>query len=146
MEKVRYGENIFELVPGGFDLIKQDKLTIRHQKGEKTLDQIKAIAKSVTDSDSIDLLNSEGEMIRSLDGYVYAGDIREIEDYLVEEKQVEVSGTGNLAEGQEPEYTTEEVRSDIAVVVFRLPDIRDELEDIKSVQEDMLVAMLEGGN
>lgn len=146
MEKVRYGENIFELVPGGFDLIKQDKLTIRHQKGEKTLDQIKAIAKSVTASDSIDLLNSDGEMIRSLDGYVYAGDIREIEDYLVEEKQVEVSGTGNLAEGQEPEYTTEEVRADIAVVVFRLPDIRDELEDIKSVQEDMLVAMLEGGN
>lgn len=146
MEKVRYGENIFELVPGGFDLIKQDKLTIRHQKGEKTLDQIKAIAKSVTASDSIDLLNSDGEMIRSLDGYVYAGDIREIEDYLVEEKQVEVSGTGSLAEGQGPEYTTEEVRSDIAVVAFRLPDIRDELEDIKSVQEDMLVAMLEGGN
>ena len=146
MEKVRYGENIFELVPGGFDLIKQDKLTIRHQKGEKTLDQIKAIAKTVTASDSIDLLNSDGEMIRSLDGYVYAGDIREIEGYLVEEKQVEVSGTGNLAEGQEPEYTTEEVRADIAVVVFRLPDIRDELEGIKSVQEDMLVAMLEGGN
>lgn len=146
MEKVRYGENIFELVPGGFDLIKQDKLTIRHQKGKKTLDQIKAIAKTVTASDSIDLLNEDGEMIRSLDGYVYAGDIREIEDYLVEEKQVEVSGTGNLAEGQEPEYTTEEVRADIAVVVFRLPDIRDELEDIKSVQEDMLVAMLEGGN
>lgn len=146
MEKVRYGENIFELVPDGFDLIKQDKLTIRHQKGEKTLDQIKAIAKSVTASDSIDLLNSDGEMIRSLDGYVYAGDIREIEDYLVEEKQVEVSGTGSLAEGQEPEYTTEEVRADIAVVVFRLPDIHDELEGIKSVQEDMLVAMLEGGN
>ena len=146
MEKVRYGENIFELVPGGFDLIKQDKLTIRHQKGEKTLDQIKAIAKSVTASDSIDLLNSDGEMIRSLDGYVYAGDIRDIEDYLVEETHVEVSGTGGLAEGQEPEYTTEEVRADIAVVVFRLPDIHDELEDIKSVQEDMLVAMLEGGN
>ena len=146
MEKVRYGENIFELVPGGFDLIKQDKLTIRHQKGEKTLDQIKAIAKSVTASDSIDLLNSDGEMLRSLDGYVYAGDIREIEDYLVEEKQVEVSGTGSLAEGQEPEYATEEVRADIAVVVFRLPDIHDELEGIKSVQEDMLVAMLEGGN
>lgn len=146
MEKVRYGENIFELVPGGFDLIKQDKLTIRHQKGEKTLDQIKAIAKSVTASDSIDLLNSDGEMIRSLDGYVYAGDIREIEDYLVEEKQVEVSGTGNLAEGQEPEYTTEEIRYDVAIVVFRLPDIRDEMENIKSVQEDMLVAMLEGGN
>lgn len=146
MEKVRYGENIFELVPGGFDLIKQDKLTIRHQKGEKTLDQIKAIAKTVTASDSIDLLNSDGEMIRSLDGYVYAGDIREIEDYLVEEKQVEVSGTGNLAEGQEPEYTTEEIRYDVAIVVFRLPDIRDEMENIKSVQEDMLVAMLEGGN
>ena len=146
MEKVRYGENIFELVPGGFDLIKQDKLTIRHQKGEKTLDQIKAIAKTVTASDSIDLLNSDGEMIRSLDGYVYAGDIREIEDYLVEEKQVEVSGTGSLSEGQEPEYTTEEVRADIAVVAFRLPDSHDELEGIKSVQEDMLVAMLEGGN
>lgn len=37
MEKIRYGGTIFELVPGGFDAFSEDKLTIRHQKGDKTL-------------------------------------------------------------------------------------------------------------
>ena len=91
MEKIRYGGTIFGLVPGGFDAFSEDKLTIRHQKGDKTLEQIKAIAKTVTASDSIDLLDDAGEVIRSLDGYIYAGDIREIEDYLIEERQIPVS-------------------------------------------------------
>ena len=175
MEKVRYGENIFELVPGGFDLIKQDKLTIRHQKGDKTLDQIKAIAKTVTAEDSIDLLDDAGEVIRSLDGYIYAGDIREIEDYLIEERQIPVSPvepdeestvqpengiepdetaeSDETAEAnQEPAYTVQEIRADVAVVAFKLPDVRTELERVQeelqtmnAVQEEMLVSMLEGG-
>ena len=40
---------------------------------------------------------------------------------------------------------TEEIRADIAIVTFKLPDIRTELEKIKTVQDAMLVAMLEGG-
>lgn len=162
MEKVRYGENIFELVPGGFDLIKQDKLTIRHQKGEKTLDQIKAIAKTVTAEDSIDLLDDAGEVIRSLDGYIYAGDIREIEDYLIEERQIPVSPakpdeestvqpengieSDETAEAkQELTYTVQEIRADVAVVAFKLPDVRTELAQVKAVQDEILVSMLEGG-
>lgn len=155
MEKIKYGGTIFELVPGGFDAFSEDRLTIMHQKGEKTLEQIKAIAKAVTAADSIDLLNDSGEMIRSLDGYVYAGDIREIENYLIEEQQVPVSDVltdgdttadGN-AEGEQtpPEYVTQEVRADVAVVVFKLPDVRTELAQVKAVQEEMLVSMLEGG-
>ena len=46
MEKIKYGGTIFELVPGGFDAFSEDRLTIMHQKGEKTLEQIKAIAYS----------------------------------------------------------------------------------------------------
>ena len=48
-------------------------------------------------------------------------------------------------EDQEPEIKTEEIRANIAVVAFKFPDIRTELEKIKTVQETMLVAMLEGG-
>ena len=169
MEKIRYGGTIFELVPGGFDAFSEDKLTIRHQKGDKTLEQIKAIAKTVTAEDSIDLLDDAGEVIRSLDGYIYAGDIQEIEDYLIEERQIPVSPSepdegstvqpengieaDEAAEAQqEPAYTVQEIRADVAVVAFKLPDVRSELEHVQrelqtmnAVQEEMLVSMLEGG-
>ena len=175
MEKIRYGGTIFGLVPGGFDAFSEDKLTIRHQKGDKTLEQIKAIAKTVTASDSIDLLDDAGEVIRSLDGYIYAGDIREIEDYLIEERQIPVSPAkpdeestvqpengiesdetaepDETAEAkQELTYTVQEIRADVAVVAFKLPDVRTELERVQkelqtmnAVQEEMLVSMLEGG-
>lgn len=156
MEKVRYGGTTFELVPGGFDTISggTDKIIIRHQMGDKTLDEIKAIAKSVTTANSIDLLDSDGAMMRSLDGYVYGGDIREIEDYLVEEREIPIeSDTDETTQETDPEagvstepaYTVQQIRADIAVVTFRLPDLRDEVDQIKAVQDEMIVSMLEGG-
>lgn len=140
MEKVRYGGTVYELVPGGFDTFTENKLILKHLKGEKSLEEIKESAKSITATDSIDLLDMDGKLIRSMEGYIYAGEIWEVEDYLVEEKHV--PGTG---EGQVPGVETEEIRADVAIVTFKLPDIRTELEKIKTVQDAMLVAMLEGG-
>ncbi len=150
MEKVSYGGALFELVPGGFDTFSAGKLILRHQLGGKTLEQIKSIAKNVTGS--IDMLDAEDKMMRSLDGYVYAGEIREIEDYLIEEQHTLVTAeTGTEAESSNggesgtPEYEVTEVRADIAVVTFQLPDVRTEMEAVKAVQDEMLVSMLEGG-
>ncbi len=141
MEKVRYGGAVYELVPGGIDTFTDGKLTLKHLKEGRSLEEIKETAKAIVATDSIDLLDMDGKLVRSMDGYVYAGDIREIENYLVQEKQVPM-GT---KEDQEPEIKTEEIRANIAVVAFKFPDIRTELEKIKTVQETMLVAMLEGG-
>ena len=137
MEKVKYGGQVYDLVPGGFGVPESDgKLIIRHQLGDKTLAEIKAIAKNVTATDSIDLLDAEGKLMQSLDGYIYGGSIQEIDDYMVEMRQSEP--------GQEP-APAEEVCADIAVVTFRLPDIREELAEVKAVQDEILVTMLEGG-
>lgn len=140
MEKVRYGGTTYELVPGGFDTFTENKLILKHLKEGRSLEEIKESAKAVAATDSIDLLDMEGKLVRSIEGYVYAGEIREVEDYLVEEKQV--PGTG---ERQDPVSETEEIRADIAIVTFKLPDIRDELAEVKAVQDEILVAMLEGG-
>lgn len=135
MEKVKYGGQIYDLVPGGFG-VPDGRLTIRHQLAGKTLEEIKAIAKTVTATDSIDLLDAEGKLMQSLDGYIYAGSIQEIDDYLIEVQQPEPS---------QELVQAEEVRADIAVVIFRLPDIREELAEVKAVQDEILVTMLEGG-
>lgn len=140
MEKIRYGGTTYELVPGGFDTFTENKLILKHLKGEKSLEEIKESAKAVTATDSIELLDKEGKLVRSMEGYVYAGDIREIEDYLIEEKQVPAVAE----EGQDPVSETEEIRADIAIVIFKLPDIRDELAEVKAVQDEILVAMLGG--
>lgn len=131
MEKVRYGGTVYELVPGGFDAFTESKLVIKHLKGGKSLEEIKTIAKAVAATDSIDLLDADGKLTRSMEGYVYAGEIQEVESYLVEEKQLPTE--------------IEEIRADVAMVAFKLPDIRTELERIKIVQDVILVAMLEGG-
>lgn len=150
MEKVRYGGAVFDLVPGGFDALSaKEQVIIKHQMGGKTLAEIKAIAKAA--AGSLDLLDEDEGLIRSLDGYVYGGDIREIEDYLTEEKQVPIASTASAetdskaVQGQDQLYEIQEVRADIAVVVFKLPDVRTELAEVKAVQDEILVAMLEGG-
>lgn len=143
MEKVKYGGQVYDLVPGGFGVPDAGgRITIQHQLGGKTLEEIKAIAKGVTATDSIDLLDAEGKLIKSVEGYIYGGSIQQIDDYLVEMRQTEPS--------QEPEpgqegAQTEEIRADIAVVTFRLPDAREELEKVKAIQDEILVSMLEGG-
>lgn len=131
MEQIRYGGTSFELVPNGLDDFTNGKLILRHRTGDKNLEEIKAIAKNVKTIDSIDLLDADGKLMQSLDGYVYAGSIQEIDDYLVEVRQTE--------QGQE------EVRADVAVVTFRLPDVREELKEVKAIQDEILVVMLEGG-
>lgn len=149
MEKVRYGGVVFDLVPGGFDTLSaKEQVIVKHQMGNKSLAEIKAIAKAATGS--LDLLDEDGGLIRSMDGYVYGGDIREVENYLVEEKSVPVTSTasaetddGEADQGQP--YEIQEIRADIAVVVFKLPDVRTELAEVKAVQDEILVSMLGGG-
>lgn len=137
MEKVKYGGTVFDLVPGGFGVPDADgRLTIQHQLGDMSLAEIKEIAKTLTATNSIDLLDVDGKLMQSLDGYVYGGSIQEIDDYLVEVRQPE--------QGQEL-VQTKEVRADIAVVTFRLPDVREELAEVKAVQDEILITMLEGG-
>ena len=137
MEKVKYGGQVQDLVPGGFGVPDAGgRITIQHQLGGKTLEEIKAIAKGVTATDSIDLLDAEGKLIKSVEDYIYGGSIQQIDDYLVETRQPEPSQEGAQAE---------EIRADIAVVTFRLPDVREELEKVKAIQDEILVSMLEGG-
>ena len=151
MEKVRYGGAVFDLVPAGFDTLSiKEQVIVKHQMGGKALAEIKAIAKAATGS--LDLLGEDGGLIRSMDGYVYGGDIREIEDYLIEEKQVPIAGSasaetgdGETDQGPDQPYEIQEVRADIAVVVFKLPDVRTELAEVKAVQDEILVSMLGGG-
>ena len=137
MEKVKYGGTVFDLVPGGFGVPDADgRIIIQHQLGDMSLAEIKEIAKALTATNSIDLLDVDGKLMQSLDGYVYGGSIQEIDDYLVEVRQPE--------QGQEL-VQTKEVRADIAVVTFRLPDVREELAEVKAVQDEILITMLEGG-
>ena len=137
MEKVKYGGTSFDLVPGGLGIPEPDgKLIIRHQLGGKTLEEIKGIAKGLTVTDSIDLLDVEGKLMQSLDGYIYGGSIQQVDNYLIEVQQPELS---------QELVQAEEVRADIAVVMFRLPDVREELAEVKAVQDEILVTMLEGG-
>lgn len=115
MEKVKYGETTYTLVPGGFDTFTESKLILKHLKEGKSLEEIQETARAVNSNDSISLIDSEGHLMRSLKGYTYSGQISEMEDYLVEEKVTP-------AEAKNPQKAAtddmEEIRREVVTVVF----------------------------
>ena len=117
MEKVKYGKTTYTLVPGGFDTFTEDKLILRHLKEGKSLEEIQETAKAVNINDSIDLIGSEGQIMRSLKGYAYSGQICEIEDYLVEEKVIPAEAVNT----PKAETDVEEIRTEVVTIIFSKP-------------------------
>lgn len=117
MEKVKYGKTTYTLVPGGFDTFTDDKLILRHLKEERSLKEIQETAKAVDTNDSIDLIGSEGQIMRSLKGYTYSGQIYEMEDYVVEEKTIPAEAENFQKVGT----GIEEIRTKVVTVVFSKP-------------------------
>ncbi len=117
MEKVKYGKTAYTLVPGGFDTFIEDKLILSHLKEGKSLKEIQETAKAVKINDNIDLISSEGQVMRSLKGYTYSGQIHEVEDYLVEEKIISAETENPQKAGPE----VEEIRTEVVTVIFSKP-------------------------
>ena len=131
MEKVKYGNYEFEMIPNGVDAFTADQLILRHKTGEMTTDQIETIVKDSSNTSRIEILDSTGGLLLPLEGYTVYSGIQKLPDYLIEEKQV----ADQVEEGQEQTYHTEEVRADIVVVTLKKTDVRDDAKEAKAIAE-----------
>ncbi len=131
MEKVKYGNYEFELVPNGVDTFTPDQLILHHQMGGMTTDQVESIAKDSNNTARIEILDSVGDLLMPLGGYTIFSGIQKIPDYLIETKQV----ADPVEEGQEQTYHIEEVRADIVVVTLKRTDIREDAAAARAIAE-----------
>ncbi len=120
IEKIKFGDYIFDLVPNGTKLTDEGGKII-FQEGENTFDQIKAILKS---NKSITLIGLSGKPEWARDDLIYAKKIKEQEDYIVDTEMIQ---TGTDESNNEPIYEINEIKKNVIIAEFRTLDLRDEV-------------------
>lgn len=114
VEKIKFGEQSFDLVPDGV-ILGESGGTIVFQKGKKSFDEIEDILQN---NFSITQIGVSGMTEWSRSDLVYAGKLTKQSGYTVNTEQV-MKG--------ESEYMTVDVKADVMIAEFREPDIREQL-------------------
>lgn len=131
MEKIKFGEKTFDLVPNGIDDFDAEKLTLRFESGAESLENVETLLSDAVNTKRIEILDEDGSLQRPLTGYVYLKSISKIKDYLIEIQTIPAA-----EEGGEPTY--KEVKADIVEAVLTKADLRKEVEELSGLVNTML--------
>ena len=160
MEKLRFASgNSVTLVPNGIQDM-EESMTIRIQLGEKGIDDIEADLQA-EDLEKIGLYGENGKLVQNYNGYKYIKRVSKIFDVPVDIEKIEDTEkseeTAELQENTEESaqdvslstkpvktYHNELVYGDAAEIVLCKSDLRKDVEEMQEVQNNILVAMLEG--
>lgn len=143
IEKIKFGNQVFDLVAAGVNLGELGG-SISFQKGSASFDSIETILKA---NDSIAQIGISGETDWSRDDLVYAGRLTKLSNQVVGAEQVKV---GTDKETKEPIYETKDIRGDVMIAVFKTPDLSErvsaletENETLKATVDKLVLAGLE---
>lgn len=149
-EKIKFGKDKIFDIPMNAVSFNGDsaKLVFVLPEG-KTYEEIEA---DITGKDRIEILDANGEIIEAKTGYVFLDSLTKKKDYLIDVIQVEHNNevvkvdeeTGEEIVTIEKTYTPEPVTGTVMIAVLKRSDVRQEIETIKAVQDEILVAILEG--
>lgn len=135
MEKIKFNNKIFELVPNGYQL-QQDYGRIIFQPGEATFDEVEEVVSAAT---SIMLLDDAGDPMVSRRDLVYAGRMTKQKDYVIGAEKEE---TGSDEDGN-PIYTYKNVTDTVIIAEFRLPDWREQYAELANEVTNTQLAIVE---
>lgn len=130
LNKIKYGDNIFEIIPNG--LIDNDnEIIITHKMNGLSIDAIELIVREISNVKSIEVLDSDENPVRSpLEDYIVFGGIRKIPNYVIETVQIQNEESG---ENGEITYHTDNITEDVVEVILKRTDIRDDIKQIKAI-------------
>ena len=130
IEKIKFGDQAFDLVAAGVNLAENGG-TITFQKGRLTFDEIETILKT---NDSITQIGLSGEADWKRLDLVYAGRLTKQSGYVI---------------GLEEDGITE-VKADVMIAAFRTPDLTEkvasqaaEIENLKATVDTLVLSSLE---
>lgn len=130
IEKIKFGSQIFELVPGGQNLSESGG-TVTFQKGSSSFDQIKALLKA---NGEISQINLSNETDWAREDLVYAGRLTEQSDYVISKDEDGVT----------------DIKADVMIAYFKTPDLTEkvaaqtaEIESLRATVDKLVLAGLE---
>ena len=143
IEKIKFGDQPFYLVPAGVNLGESGG-SITFQKGTASFDGIEATLKA---NGSITQIGLSGETDWNRADLVYAGRLTKLADQVVGTEQIKV---GTDKETKEPIYETKNIKGDVMIAVFKTPDLTArvaalevENESLKATVGTLLLSSLE---
>lgn len=158
MEKFKFASgNTESMVPNGVQ-DREESLTMRIKLGDKSIDDIEAELQS-EDLNVIGLYDEDDKLIKNYRGYKYIKSVSKLFDVPVDIEKVEDEQPEETTETEEPaeaedntgiterevkSYHSELVYGDAAEIVLCKSDLRKDVEEMQEVQNNILVAMLEG--
>ena len=130
IEKIKLGDQVFDLVPGGQKLGESGGM-ITFQKGAASFDKIKALLKT---NGSITQINLSGNPDWSREDLIYAGRLAEQSDYVI---------------GKDEDGVTD-IKADVMIAYFKTPDLTEkvaaqtaEIESLRATVDKLVLAGLE---
>lgn len=131
IEKIKFGDQTFDLVPDGVKL-GENGGTVIFQKGPASFDQIKALLKANGEISQIAL---SGNTDWAREDLVYAKRLTEESDYVI---------------GKDEDGVTD-IKADVMIAYFKTPDLNDrvaaleaEKESLRATVDKLVLAGLEG--
>lgn len=125
IEKIKFGDQEFELVAAGVNLGESGG-SISFQKGAVSFDSIEAILK---ENGSITQIGLSGEPDWKRSDLVYAGKLTKQSDQVIGSEQVQ---TGTDEETKEPIYENKEIKGDVMTAYFRTPDLTERVAALEA--------------
>ena len=148
-EKIKFGKDKIFDIPMNAVSFEEEKAKLVFVLPEgKTYEDIEA---DITGKDRIEILDVNGEIIEAKTGYIYLDSLTKKKDYLIDVIQVETETevvtvdeeTGEEITTIKKIYTPENVYGTVMIAVLKRSDIRREIAEIKAIQDEMIVALLE---
>jgi len=128
IEKIKFGNTEFYLVPNGISLGKEGG-EITFQKGDLSFEEIESI---LIKNDTISQIGLSGELDWSRSDMIYSEVLTKQANYIVETIKIDTDkkdDNGNVI------TETNDIKTDVMIAEFRLPDIREELDALKKENE-----------
>ncbi len=154
MEKVKFNNGMmFPLIANGVNDFTKDQLILSFTPELRNLDEIERIVEARENTQRIEILDNDNELLRPLNGYVIYDGIklnkRQFIGYGTETDTKEDAISGDSG------GVTNEIYSDVVTVVLLRTDVRDEIKKIQEGQDlqdgaiaelaDVVSTIAEGG-
>ncbi len=131
IEKIKFGDQLFDLVPDGVKLGETGGI-VTFQKGSASFDSIKALLKA---NGEIAQIGLSGDTDWSREDLVYAKRLTEQSDYVI---------------GKDEDGVTD-IKAEVMIAYFKTPDLNDrvaalkaEKESLRATVDKLVLAGLEG--
>lgn len=136
MEKIKFGTEIFDLVPVGATFREDSAKIIFVMPDGKSYEEIE---EAVSGKERIEILDETGDVLEARKGYIYLDSLTKQKNRVIATAQV-VTGTNE--ETGEPIYQNQEVTAAVMVVTLKRSDVRQAVEAMQAKVD--YVAMMTG--